>query len=87
MLTPNYDCTRRPGFIFAILFATVAAGWMMAVSAVVAKRLLDAGNGDASRLQNKLVTTRFFARHLLPQVHGLLPAVTAGKEDLLAFRF
>ena len=59
----------------------------MGVSAVAAKRLLDAGTGDAPRLQAKLVTTRFFARHLLPQVHGLLPAVTAGKEDLFAIRF
>jgi len=65
----------------------VAAGWLMGVSAVAAKRLVDAGTGDDSGLQAKLVTSRFFARHLLPQVHGLLPAVTAGKEDLFAIRF
>jgi len=69
------------------LFATVAAGWLVGVSAVAAKRLLDAGTGDVSVLQAKLVTSRFFARHLLPQVHGLLPAVTAGKDDFMAFRF
>jgi 3-(methylsulfanyl)propanoyl-CoA dehydrogenase len=68
------------------LFATVAAGWLLGVSAVAAKRLLDAGTGDAEQLQAKLVTARFFAQHLLPQVHGLLPAVTAGKDDLYAIQ-
>ena len=57
------------------LFATAVAGWLMAVSAVAAKRLLDAGAGDADvSCEAKLVTTRFFAQHLLPQVHGLLAA-------------
>ena len=32
----------------------------------------------------KLVTARFFAEHLLPQVHGLVAPVKAGKADLFA---
>ena len=34
--------------------------------------------------QVKLVTARFFAEHLLPQVHGLVAPVKAGKDDLFA---
>ena len=41
---------------------------------LAAKRLVDAGDGDADFLPRKLVTARFFAEHLLPQVHGLVAA-------------
>jgi acyl-CoA dehydrogenase len=34
--------------------------------------------------QQKLVVARFYGEHLLPQVSGLLPAVTAGKDLLFA---
>ncbi|MCU1352787.1 MAG: hypothetical protein JWM05_1996 [Acidimicrobiales bacterium] len=66
------------------LFATTVAGWLMAQSALIARRLLDAGSGDADVLAAKVVTGRFFAEHLLPQVHGLVAPVLAGKADLFA---
>ena len=66
------------------LFATTAAGWLMGEQALVAKRLIDTGAGDADVAEVKLVTARFFAEHLLPQVHGLLAPVRAGKADLFA---
>jgi alkylation response protein AidB-like acyl-CoA dehydrogenase len=66
------------------LFATTVAGWLMAQQALVAKRLVDAGSSDADVAQVKLVTARFFAEHLLPQVHGLVAPVKAGKTDLFA---
>jgi alkylation response protein AidB-like acyl-CoA dehydrogenase len=69
---------------FQRLFATTVCGWLMAQQALVAARLVAAGAADADVAAVKLVTTRFFAEHLLPQVHGLVSPVTAGKADLFA---
>ncbi len=70
------------------LLATTVGGWMMARSALAAGRLLAAGtDGDddlAGLLEAKVITARFFADHLLPEVRGLLPAVTAGGADVMA---
>ncbi|MCU1372687.1 MAG: acyl-CoA dehydrogenase, partial [Ilumatobacteraceae bacterium] len=66
------------------LFATTVAGWLMAQQGLAAKRLIDAGSADADVAEVKLVTARFFAEHLLPQVHGLVAPVKAGKTDLFA---
>ncbi|MCU1497397.1 MAG: acyl-CoA dehydrogenase [Acidimicrobiales bacterium] len=69
---------------FQRLYATTVAGWLMAVQALAAKRLVDAGAPDADVAAVKVVTARFFAEHLLPQVHGLVAPVKAGKADLFA---
>ncbi|CAN5613682.1 acyl-CoA dehydrogenase [soil metagenome] len=69
---------------FQRLYATTVAGWLMGVQALAAKRLVDAGSADAAVAEVKLVTARFFAEHLLPQVHGLVAPVKAGKADLFA---
>jgi alkylation response protein AidB-like acyl-CoA dehydrogenase len=66
------------------LFATTVAGWLMAQQGLAAKRQIDAGAADAEVAAVKLVTARFFAEHLLPQVHGLVAPVKAGKADLFA---
>jgi hypothetical protein len=60
----------------------VTGGWLLARSAQAAARALDAGQGDADFLRQKLVTARFYAEQLLPQAAGLAPAVTAGPADL-----
>jgi alkylation response protein AidB-like acyl-CoA dehydrogenase len=65
----------------------VTGGWLLARSAQAAQRLLDAGEGDAEFLTQKLVTAKFYAEQLLPQAAGLAPAVTAGPGDLLAAAF
>jgi 3-(methylsulfanyl)propanoyl-CoA dehydrogenase len=65
----------------------VTGGWLLARSAQAAQRLLDAGEGDAEFLTQKLVTAKFYAEQLLPQAAGLASAVTAGPGDLLAAAF
>ena len=65
----------------------VVGGWLLARSAQAASRLLADGRGDADFLRQKLVTTRFYVDQVLPQVHGLVPAVTAGAGDLTAASF
>ena len=39
---------------------------------------------DTAFARSKLTTARFFARRLLPRVHGLLPAIYAGADELMA---
>ncbi len=63
------------------LLATVVAGWLMARSAAIASRLDD---GDDGFCAAKIVTARFYALNVLPEAHGLLPSVLAGKDDLMA---
>jgi 3-(methylthio)propanoyl-CoA dehydrogenase len=65
----------------------VTGGWLLARSAQAAQRLLDAGEGDADFLTQKLVTAKFYAEQLLPQAAGLAPAVTAGPGALQAAAF
>ena len=65
------------------LFGLVIGGWLLARSALAASRLAhDASGPDATFLQDKIGTARFYAGQLLPRVTGLLPAVTAGAGPL-----
>ncbi len=68
------------------MFATTTGAWLMGKAALAARRLLDEGDNSypAEFLEAKIVTARFFATQLLPQVHGLLPSVMAGASDLYA---
>jgi alkylation response protein AidB-like acyl-CoA dehydrogenase len=67
----------------------VIGGWLLTRSAIAAAALRDGDGGGFSDdfLAQKLVTARFHATQLLPQVAGLAPAVTAGPDDLLAAHF
>ena len=65
----------------------VTGGWLLARSAQAAQRLLDAGDGDADFLTQKVVTAKFYAEQLLPQAAGLASAVTSGPGDLQAATF
>lgn len=68
------------------LLATVVGGVLLARGAAAAQRLLDEGAaGEEARfLEAKVTIARFFATQLVPAVHGLAPAVTAGVADLRA---
>ena len=72
---------------FQRLFSLTVAGWLMARQAQLASQRLAAGDGDAAFLTQKLVTARFFAANILPEVHGLVGPATSGKADLEAAVF
>jgi alkylation response protein AidB-like acyl-CoA dehydrogenase len=59
------------------LFGTVAAGWLLARQALVAR-----ATEDDAFLAAKEVTARYFLAQVVPHAVGLLPAVTAGATDL-----
>jgi len=62
------------------MFGLVAGGWVMARQAIAARTL---GVDDPFNAA-KLETARFYINELLPQVHGLMGAITAGSELLFA---
>jgi len=66
------------------LMGITLGGWMMARSAMIAARQLDAGEGDQAFLRGKLLTARFYADHILPQAMSLSAAVMRGAESVLA---
>ena len=67
------------------LFALTAGGWVMARQALAAVRAqVGAASGEVAFLDQKARTARFYCEQLLPQVLGLLPAVTATNRDLAA---
>lgn len=61
-------------------FGMVIGGWLLAKSAVAAKR--KPANHDQSFLADKVNTARFYNEHLLPQANGLIPTIKGG-NDLL----
>ncbi|MGQ3029339.1 MAG: acyl-CoA dehydrogenase, partial [Ferrovibrionaceae bacterium] len=63
------------------MFATTVGGYLLALSAIAAQKLI-AGGEDRPFLRNKLVTARFYATQVLPQVAGLLLPATGGTTEL-----
>ncbi len=63
------------------LLGTVVCGGLHAQAALAA---LAADDLDADFVAAKVASARFFGRQVLPTVTGLVPAVTAGADDLFA---
>ncbi|WP_341647351.1 acyl-CoA dehydrogenase C-terminal domain-containing protein [Thauera humireducens] len=68
---------------FLKLLGIVAGGWQMGRAALVAKRKLDAGEGEASFYKTKIVTARFYADHVLAQASGLAYTIVNGAAGAL----
>jgi alkylation response protein AidB-like acyl-CoA dehydrogenase len=66
------------------LMGITLGGWMLARSAQIATQQLAAGEGDAAYLKGKVLTARFFAEHILPQVPSLANAAMHGGDSVLA---
>ena len=62
-------------------FGTVVGGWLMAKSAIAAKR--GPAEYDAEFLADKVVTARFYGEHLLPQANGLVATIKGGSSLLV----
>ena len=70
--------------VYLKLAGIVLGGWQMARAALVARRKLDAGDGDAAFYRAKIATARFFADHVLSQADGLRQAIVEGSAGVLA---
>ncbi|MCM8594895.1 acyl-CoA dehydrogenase [Accumulibacter sp.] len=67
---------------FLMLLGTVAGGWQMARAALVSQRKIDAGDSDPF-YPAKIVTSRFYADHVLAQAPGLASSVVSGAAGVL----
>jgi hypothetical protein len=72
---------------YLAMCGVVTGAWLLARSALAARRLLDAGEGDPAFLTQKILTAGFYAEQILPRAAAQAPAVTAGAADLLAAAF
>jgi len=66
------------------LFGVVAGGWLMAQAALIAQAKLRGPDEEQAFYENKLVTARFYAEHILPQAQSLARQVTGGADSVLA---
>ncbi|MCC5947653.1 MAG: acyl-CoA dehydrogenase [Nitriliruptoraceae bacterium] len=88
-----FEHREQPNDVFAgatpylRCFATVVGAGLLARGAAAAQQRLDDGDTapyGADFLAAKVTLARFFATQLLPSVHGLTGAITAGADDLYA---
>jgi alkylation response protein AidB-like acyl-CoA dehydrogenase len=66
------------------LFGTVAGGWLMAQSSLLAAQRLQAPGTDRAFFEAKQKTARFYLEHLLPQAAACADTVTGGADAVLA---
>jgi alkylation response protein AidB-like acyl-CoA dehydrogenase len=66
------------------MMGIVSLGWMWLKMARAAQAGLDAGEGDKAFLEAKLVTARFFAERMLPDVGALRRKLESGAEAIMA---
>ena len=66
------------------LMGVVSLGWMWLKMARAAQAALDAGEGDKSFLEAKLITARFFAERVLPDAGALRRKLEGGAEAIMA---
>jgi hypothetical protein len=65
------------------LFGTVAGGWLLSKSALIAGGKLASGDGNAEFFDAKIKTARFYQANLLPQA-GSYAAAVAGADSVMA---
>jgi alkylation response protein AidB-like acyl-CoA dehydrogenase len=66
------------------MMGIVSLGWMWLKMARAAQGGLDAGDGDKAFLEAKLMTARFFAERMLPDVGALRRKLEGGAEAIMA---
>jgi alkylation response protein AidB-like acyl-CoA dehydrogenase len=87
LLDTGSQSATAPGAIsvpFMMLMGYLCGAWVMVRMAQRAAQLADAADSDHNFMQAKIATARFYCRHLLPRVRGLLETVTAGSDSVMA---
>ena len=80
----NPDDALSGSYDFMHLFGHVALGFMWARMAAAAQAALDAGQGDASFLQTKLITGRYYMKRQLPITATHLARIQSGGDPVMA---
>ncbi len=74
----NSDAVAASAVSYCRQFAVLAGGYMISKLALEAYRRLQDGPDDALFYHTKIITARFFAEAILPQVHGLKQPIMGG---------
>ncbi len=82
-LTTSPDRAMAVSVPFLKLCGVVIGGWLMARSADIAARKLEAGSPDAEFLRGKLATARFYAGQVLPRALMLENIVSQGADAVV----
>ncbi|NHF71936.1 acyl-CoA dehydrogenase C-terminal domain-containing protein [Paracoccus xiamenensis] len=82
MKNPNHALAGSYDFMH--LFGHTVLGFMWAQMAVAAQKSLDAGNGDASFLNTKLATGRYYMKRQLPATAAHLARIESGADPVMA---
>ncbi|MDP9196006.1 MAG: acyl-CoA dehydrogenase [Pseudomonadota bacterium] len=77
------DSVAACAVLFLKLAGTVIGGWLLARGAVAATLLMRESGGDAAFYEAKILTARFYAEHILPQVLGLVSAIQSGSLPVM----
>jgi len=77
------DLGGAVGVDFMMLMGNVVCGWLLARSAIAAKKHMDAGSSDKF-YPNKVKTARYFAEHILPRSEALSTVVQAGSASSMS---
>ncbi|MFT7675051.1 MAG: alkylation response protein AidB-like acyl-CoA dehydrogenase [Gammaproteobacteria bacterium] len=77
------DLAGSIGVDFLMMSGNIVAGWLMALSALAAKRHIDAGSSEEF-YRNKIKTAIFFCEHVLPRAESLAITVQSGSQSILA---
>ena len=80
----NPDNVGAGAYPYMHLMGIVAVGLMWLRMATAAAAATAAGEGDASFLQAKLVTARFFAERIIPRAGALRREIEGGAETVMA---
>ena len=69
---------------YLMLAGNLMAGWQMARALLVAEDQLAVGTQDATFMQSKITTARFYADHILSRTPGMRDAIVEGAEAVTA---
>jgi len=79
----NTEALAASAVPYLRIFSTVAGGYMLAKMAYAAHQSLFTDGDEADYYNAKLMTARFFAEALLPQVYGLMSPVMGGHRTVM----
>jgi alkylation response protein AidB-like acyl-CoA dehydrogenase len=82
LLTAEPDDRLAGSYPFLDMVSVMTCGWLMARQGKAAAGMLKAGSGDPAFLKAKIVTTRYYLDHLVPEALGKAAAATAGSSLL-----
>ncbi len=80
----NFKFGAASSVPFLHLMGTVAGGWLMARSALIAEKKLKAGDSNRAFYEAKLVTARFYADYILSQAPALAHSIMHGAGSVMA---